>query len=171
MASAPTAVPDIIIPNSPSDTVSSLHFAPRSAGSADVDYLCASAWDGSVSVYEVSANGVCLPRAKSTQGSPTLCSAWSADGTQVLSGSCDNNVRLWNVASNQILTVGQHAAPVRAIFDLSAADSHAPAIMSGSWDKTVKYWSVRSSRPLSFISLTDCETRQEARSAIFFPLP
>ena len=154
MASAPT--PDIVVPNSPADTVSSLHFAPRPATSTDADYLVATAWDGSVSVYEVSANGQCLPRAKSAHAAPVLCSAWSADGSAVISGGCDNSVRLWNVATNQLLPVGTHEAPVRAVFDLSAADAHCPQICSGSWDKTVKYWDVRALGPAAAsVALSD----------------
>lgn len=140
-AAAP--VPDIVLPSGPADTVSSLHFAPRAAGATEADYLCATAWDGSVSVYEINASGQCLPRAKSAHAAPVLCSAWSADGTAVISGACDNSVRLWNVSTNQMLPVGMHEAPVRAVFDLSGAEAHCPQICSGSWDKTIKYWDVR----------------------------
>lgn len=154
MAAAP--VPDIVLPNSPADTVSSLHFAPRAAGSTEADYLAATAWDGSVSVYEVSTSGQCVPRAKSAHAAPVLCSAWSADGSSVISGGCDNSVRLWNVATNQMLPVGTHEAPVRAVFDLSAADTHVPQICSGSWDKTVKYWDVRAPGPAAAsVALSD----------------
>ena len=140
MAAAPA---DLIVPNSPADTPSSVHFAPRSAGS-DADYLCATAWDGSVSVWEVSASGSAVPRAHSSHAAPALCSAWSADGTSVISGGCDHTVRLWSVASNQTLLIGTHNAPVRQVFDLSATGSHLPSVVSASWDKTIRYWDVRS---------------------------
>lgn len=141
MASAPA---DLVVPSSPADTPSSVHFAPRSAGS-DSDYLCATAWDGSVSVWEVSGGGSSIiPRAKSSHAAPALCSTWSADGTAVISGGCDHQVRLWSVASNQTMIIGSHAEPVRSVFDLSSAESHVPSIVSASWDRTIKYWDTRS---------------------------
>lgn len=153
-AAATVAVlPDIIAPNSPADAVSSLHFAPRGAGSS-VDYLCASSWDCSVSVWEVGAGGECVPRAQSAHGAPVLCTAWSADASSIVSGGCDNSVRVWQVATNQSMEVGKHDAPVRCVFDLSAAATHAPSIASLSWDKTCRYWDARSAAPGAAAALT-----------------
>jgi len=154
MAAAAVAVlPDLIAPNSPADAVSSLHFAPRGPGSS-VDYLCASSWDCSVSVWEAGANGDCVPRAHSAHGAPVLCTAWSADASSIISGGCDNSVRLWQVATNQSMEIGKHDAPVRCVFDLSAAGTAAPSIASLSWDKSCRYWDARSAAPGAAAALT-----------------
>lgn len=56
--------------------------------------------------------------------------------------SCaDKQVRLWDLASNQVTVVGQHDAPVCGCHWITS-----PAyscLMSTGWDKTVRFWDMR----------------------------
>lgn len=62
-AAAATSLADVVVAESPSDSVSSVRWSPAVSG-ASSDLLCATAWDGSASVWEVSAAGECVPRAR-----------------------------------------------------------------------------------------------------------
>ena len=62
---------------------------------------------------------------------------FSPDGRRVLSGSEDNTLRLWEVATGRLIRVFKgHSSSVTSV-----AFSHDGAhVLSGSWDKTVKLW-------------------------------
>ena len=67
--------------------------------------------------------------------------AFSPDGTQIVSGSWDNTVRLWNVQSReQIATLEGHYGGVRSV----AFSPDGNYIVSGSRDNTVRLWNVQS---------------------------
>jgi len=154
MAVAQAPLPDIIVPNSPSDSVSSLHFAPRPVApeltAPSSDLLASSSWDGSVCVWRVQSNMgggrdatvEAQPLTRSVHQTPVLCSAWSEDGSRIVSGGCDNLVKLWQVESNQTATIGQHDEPVKCVLSLPAS-TNLPSVLTGSWDKTIRYWDPR----------------------------
>jgi len=65
-------------------------------------------------VYEVGAQGQTAAKAKQTRSHPLLCVDWSADGQQVLSGGTDGLAKIWNLGSNQEITIGQHQGAIKS---------------------------------------------------------
>jgi mRNA export factor len=63
--------------------------------------------------------------------------------------SCDKQVKVWDLATNQTLQVAEHAAPVRSIRWVKTPNY--TALMTGSWDKTLKFWDTRSPNPIMSI--------------------
>lgn len=98
---------DFQVANPPSDGISSLSWSPTS------NFLVATSWDCDVLCYEVQANGQAVPKASIKHDAPVLCSAWNADGSAVFSGGCDNQVKKWDLATNQPTQVAGHDAPIR----------------------------------------------------------
>jgi hypothetical protein len=98
---------DFAVANPPSDGISSLSWSPTS------NFLVATSWDCDVLCYEVDQYGAAVPKASIKHDAPVLCSAWSADGAAVFSGGCDNQVKKWDLATNQPTQVAGHDAPIR----------------------------------------------------------
>ena len=65
-------------------------------------------------MYEVGAQGQTAAKAKQTRSHPLLCVDWSADGQQVLSGGTDGLAKIWNLGSNQEITIGQHQGAIKS---------------------------------------------------------
>jgi WD40 repeat protein len=116
-AAAPASVPDVPMQQSPAETPSSVHFAPQ-AGPNGAELLCASSWDGSISIWEVNPqNGENVPRAIQRGNVPVLTTAWGGAGadTRIASGNCDGQVQIWNVQANQTILIGTHEKPVQHV--------------------------------------------------------
>lgn len=143
---------DVAVANSPNDTVSAMLFSPTN------NFLVTSSWNKEVAVYEVQSNGQAAAKAKVTHTHPVLCVDWSADGAQVVSAGTDNLAKLWNLATNQEITVGQHQAPIKSIHWVKEMNM----VVTGSFDKTIKYWSGSRAKQRS-TNPTGREGREERR--------
>jgi mRNA export factor len=104
-----------------------------------------------VAVYEVAPNGATQAKAKVSHTHPVLAVDWSHDGTQVVSGGTDSLCKLWNLGSNQEITIGQHAAPIKSVHWVKEMN----VVVTGSFDKTIKYWDMRQATPAANIQLNE----------------
>ncbi|QPG73750.1 RNA export factor gle2 [Brettanomyces nanus] len=77
------------------------------------------------------------------------------DGTKVVSGGADKTVRLFDLATQQTQTIGQHEEPVRTVRAVQCGPQNTPCIVSGSWDKTVKYWDMRQPTPMCTLTMPE----------------
>jgi WD40 repeat protein len=67
--------------------------------------------------------------------------AVTPDGARIVSGSLDNTVRVWNLATGRLeRTLDGHADSVCAV----AVTPDGTRIVSGSWDNTVRVWNLAS---------------------------
>jgi len=131
------ALPDVTVPNPPSDTVSSLNYSPTS------DILVACSWDGSVYIYAPSTPGslenmVLKTSFPNTNSSPVLCSCFSNDGVVLFTGSADGVVRAIDMSSGSFSEIGAHETAVSAM-----AYTVSNYLVTGGWDKKVKFWDTK----------------------------
>lgn len=143
---------DTVVPNSPSDGVSSLTF------SASSQFLVASSWASTVSCWETqvaegmgSAQVNVAPRAQITVAAPALCTSMSADSQNVFVGLGDGTAQMWTLGQPQAQTFGKHDAPIRSIHFVPALS----CVFTGSWDKTIKCWDVRQPTPTASVQLPE----------------
>ncbi|MGZ5465090.1 MAG: pentapeptide repeat-containing protein [Thermoanaerobaculia bacterium] len=81
----------------------------------------------------------------SGHGSLVSACAWSPDGTQLLSGSWDETLKVWDARTGQGLrTLARHGDSVTAC----AWSPDGTQLLSGSEDKTLKVWDARTGQEL-----------------------
>lgn len=133
----------------PTDSISSLCFSPVG------NFLVATSWDNQVRCWEIQKQGnnvMSAPKAATSHEKPVLCSAWKEDGTVVFSGGCDNQVKMWQLASGgQAQTIGTHDQPVKEVAWIPQMN----LLVSGSWDKNLRYWDCRQQSPVHTQQLPD----------------
>lgn len=66
---------------------------------------------------------------------------------------CDKQAKMWDLASNQVVQVAQHDAPIKTCHWIKATNY--TCLMTGSWDKTLKFWDTRSAAPIMSIALPE----------------
>lgn len=141
---------DITINNPPEDLISSISFSKQQ------DLLAVASWDRKVRIYEIDPNtGNNQGRALFEHDGPVLSANWSNDGTKVVSGGTDNQVKIFDLQSQHVNQAGVHDAPVKSVVYVECGPSNTPAVCSGSWDKTIKYWDMRMPQPISIINLPE----------------
>jgi mRNA export factor len=133
---------DAVAPSPPGDGVSKLAVNDAST------MLVAGAWDNSVTCYSIQQQQQRLalaPQAQIKHDAPVLCVDVVAGGNTVLSGGCDNVIKMWDPAQGtQSNNIGQHEKPV--FFVKYIPDTK--IIVSGSWDNTIKGWDARQPNPI-----------------------
>lgn len=140
---------DITVQNGPEDTVTDLSFSPQQ------ELLAAASWDSKVRIYEISPTGQTQGRALYQHDGPVFSSQWSKDGTKVVSGGADKQVKLFDLQSQQATQIGAHDAPVRSVRYVECGPTNMPVVVSGSWDKTLRYWDMRSPQPILTLTLPE----------------
>jgi eukaryotic-like serine/threonine-protein kinase len=68
--------------------------------------------------------------------------AWSPDSTQVVSGSYDYTVKVWDITSRELLTTFQSPQGHTDVVTSVAWSPDGTRVASGSWDKTIKVWNI-----------------------------
>lgn len=137
---------DFMVEHSPNDTVSQLKFNPTQHS-----LLMGSSWDKKCSVWEVQGNGGTVAKAQQTMEGPILCCDWAQDGQSAYMAGCDNKVKAWDLARNQMMDIGLHQAPVKCLNVINEINS----VCTGSWDSTVKYWDMRTPKSQASVSLAE----------------
>ncbi|EJW87768.1 nucleoporin-17 [Wuchereria bancrofti] len=130
---------DIEVPSPPDDTVEALKFNPQIAGQPVL--LVSGSWDSVIRVWQISESGQCEAKAQQNVTGPVLDLDWLDDGTKIFIASADKQVRVWDLASNQMAVVGTHDEPVRKCHWIKAPNYS--CLMTGSWDKTLRFWDMR----------------------------
>jgi len=140
----PNTNQDAVFPEPPGDSISALAWSP--AG----NIIAAASWDKSVRIWEVSPQGVQARMAYNHEG-PALCCGFSKDGQRIVSGGCDNKVKMKTLATQQEQQIGQHDAAVKEVFFLDEMNM----VISGSWDKTLRFWDMRQPTPAASLQLPE----------------
>lgn len=140
---------DRTLADPPEDSISDMSF------SSQADFLAVSSWDSKVRLYEVSSNGESQGRAMYEHQAPVLSVRWSPDGTKVVSGGCDNAVRLYDLQTQQSAQIGAHEAAVKSVRYVEIPGAASPMIATASWDKTLKYWDTRQQQAISTVALPE----------------
>uniref|UniRef100_A0A915PQR7 Anaphase-promoting complex subunit 4 WD40 domain-containing protein n=1 Tax=Setaria digitata TaxID=48799 RepID=A0A915PQR7_9BILA len=130
---------DIEVPSPPDDTVEALKFNPQISGQPVL--LVSGSWDSVIRVWQINESGQCEAKAQQNVGGPVLDLDWLDDGTKVFIASADKQVRVWDLASNQMAVMGTHDEPVRKCHWIKAPNYS--CLMTGSWDKTLRFWDMR----------------------------
>jgi len=133
------------------DSISCLKYAPINPvyQSTGFPLLAVASWDGNVAIYQVSDQGNQIQAncALSTStGAPVLGLCWQPEVQALLIASADNNIKRWDLASNQVTVVGQHSQPVKDIYCCQIGGN--PLVISGGWDARVKFWTWAPGPPL-----------------------
>ncbi|KAI9290789.1 WD40 repeat-like protein [Neoconidiobolus thromboides FSU 785] len=130
-----------------SDTISDLQWSPSGP------YLSVASWDKTVKIYEVSqaAKLQARPLMMYEHEAPVMCSSFTLDGQQMVSGGGDNQVVRFDLKSGNKAIVGTHDAPISCIGWINSSQ----ILVTGSWDKTIKYWDLRQNRAVSTVALSD----------------
>lgn len=124
---------DMPVAEVPNDTVSHISWSPTA------NMFVAGSWNKELRLYQVNDSGVAAMKAGTTHQAPILSTSWSADGSIVFSGGCDNIAKMWSPAQNQSVTIAQHAAPVKEVHWAESIKM----LVTGSWDKTIKFWDIK----------------------------
>lgn len=95
--------------------------------------------------YPVGAEDQSLERIFAGHTGPVLSVAFSPDGLQILTGSDDGTVRMWEIASGrELIQVGTYSNPVWSV----AFSPDGSYILAGLADKTARMWSVKNGQEL-----------------------
>ncbi|KAF7273215.1 hypothetical protein GWI33_014067 [Rhynchophorus ferrugineus] len=146
----PNPMKDYEVVQPPDDSISSLAFSPAALPQ---NFLIAGSWDNNVRLWEIEQNGTSIPKSMQSCGAPVLDVAWSDDGTKVFMAGCDKQAKMWDLASNQVMQVAVHDAPIKTCHWIKAPNYS--CLMTGSWDKTLKFWDTRSATPMLSINLPE----------------
>lgn len=133
-----------VVPEPPSDSISALAWSP--AG----NILAASSWDKSVRLWEVSPQGLRACMAYQ-HDAPALCCNFSKDGQKIVSGGCDNKVKMKILQTQQEQQIGQHDAPVKEAFFCDEMNM----VITGSWDKTIRFWNCQQPTAVATLQLPE----------------
>lgn len=150
---------DFIVSDVPTDSISSLTWSPAQ------NVLASTSWDKTVRVWAVGCEGENVTATAVSSYSheePVLCCGFTRDGVRLISGGCDNKVKLKDLQAQQEMQIGQHDAPVRQLAVLDDLG----LVVTGSWDKTLRFWSFQQATPVMTIPLPERVYAMDAKGSL-----
>ena len=138
--------------NGPEDTISQIKFSNVQNIEQDPQFISTSSWDSTVKVWEINMAYNNLQSKFQGQNNfecPVLGHCWSPDNSYLFGAWADNYVKMWDLKSNSVTKVGEHASCVK---DVYFSDVH-NIVVSTSWDGHMKFWDMKSSSPCFDINL------------------
>ncbi|CAJ0962690.1 unnamed protein product, partial [Mesorhabditis belari] len=128
---------DFVVNGAPEDTISKIKFAPAQ----DQALLACGSWDGTARIWQVSDSCQSEGKAEQKMPAPILDIEWFDDSSKLFLACADKEVRCWDLASNQVATVGTHDGAIKTCHWITR--SQYSCLMTGSWDKTLRFWDMR----------------------------
>jgi mRNA export factor len=137
---------DIMVNNSPRETVQSISWSPNNR------FLAAGGWDSKVSLYQVNSNnGQTKPVAQTKHDAPVLDTSFHDDGSGLFSSSCDKTVKFWKFQGNQSSVVAKHEKPIKGCY----WNKQLRMLITGGWDKRLCYWDLRQKKLACSVNLPE----------------
>lgn len=134
---------DYEVTSPPEDSVGCLSFGPAAL---QKNFLVAGSWDNQIRLWEIEPNATTIPKSMQTLTAPPLDASWSDDGKKIYIACSDNQAKVWDLISNQVIQIAIHDSAVSSCNWIKTPTYS--CLMTTSWDKTVKFWDTRTPTPL-----------------------
>ncbi|KAI6202871.1 hypothetical protein M3Y94_00490700 [Aphelenchoides besseyi] len=131
---------DIEVQHAPEDTVQALKFNPQPQGSSGPIFFWRPA-PGILLVEFGKSTPMDRPKRKLCKMWVLPFFHWTGSISKVFLACADKQARVWDLASNQVTTVGQHDAPIQSCHWITS--SNYSCLMTGGWDRTLRFWDMR----------------------------
>uniref|UniRef100_A0A1I7TQZ1 WD_REPEATS_REGION domain-containing protein n=1 Tax=Caenorhabditis tropicalis TaxID=1561998 RepID=A0A1I7TQZ1_9PELO len=138
-ATTNTQSEDFFVDGAPEDTIQVIKFSPVPQ---DKPMLACGAWDGTLRVWMFNDSNQFEGKAQQNIPAPILDLCWTEDASKIFIACADKEARLWDLASNQLATVGMHDGPVKTCHWING--NNYQCLMTGSFDKTLRFWDMKS---------------------------